>query len=82
MAKFIESSGYSDVFLHFKEENEETSEAKERIGFPITRYDSLINRPRMITSIADTAISDFFLFIEGELEVSDDTIYEMFGQVW
>ena len=82
MAKYLESSGYSDAFFHVKEENEETDETTEKIAFPITRYEAVINRPKMVTNISETPISDFFLLITHETEVSDDTLYEMFGQTW
>ena len=79
----IANSGYSDVLMHMHDEPVEGSEVgRERTGFPITRYDSLLNRPRVIYNAQQMPVSNFHLLATEEGEISDDKVYEMFGQIW
>ena len=80
----LDVSGYGDTMLWGKEEGENGDIRKAGI-FPITRYENNLNRPRTIneeTSIAVTPNANFHLVVTETEEVSDDTIFELFGQIW
>ncbi len=81
-------SGYEDVMIWRKEEKKDVNEnvSVERVGvFPIGRYGNILQRPRILpqgTSIVDTPNVNFAMITSGTEEVSDDVIYELFGQIW
>ena len=79
----ITNAGYSDVLMNMHDDSAEGSEeARRRGAFPITRYSSLLNRPRVIYDAQQMPISNFHLLVTEEGEISDDKVYEMFGQIW
>ena len=79
----IANAGYSDILMQMHDTPAEGSaEARARGGFPITRYSSLLNRPRVIYDAQQMPISNFHLLVTEEGEISDDKVYEMFGQIW
>ena len=79
----IENAGYSDILLHMHEDPASGSDTgREKTGFPISRYEALLNRPRIIYDAQQMPISNFHLLVTEEGEISDDKIYEMFGQIW
>ena len=83
MAYDVKNAGYSDILMHMHEETEEgAANGKEKTGFPVTRYDALLNRPRVIDDAQNMPISNFHLLVTQEGEISDDKVYEMFGQIW
>lgn len=88
MATSSNVSGYEDVMLWRKEEKKDVSgnSSVERVGvFPIGRYDNILQRPRLIEeniSLMDTPNLNFALVATAVEEVSDDVIYELFGQIW
>lgn len=54
-------------------------------SFPVTRYPNILNRPRVIdenSTMALTPNANFHLLTTSVGELSDDIIYEMFGQTW
>lgn len=73
--------GYSDTLLHVKEKNEEGEDMK-RIVFPITRYKDGLNHPRCIDSVVDSPNAVFHFLKTEEIEVNDDDLFEMIGQIW
>lgn len=80
----LDVTGYGDTFLWGKEEGE-NGDIKKKGIFPISRYDNMLNRPRVITedsSIAVTPNANFHLAVTDVEEVSDDKIFELFGQIW
>lgn len=76
--------GYHDTMLWGKFE-EDNGDIEKRGIFPVTRYANVMNRPRTITedsSLASTPNADFHMVVTEVEEVSDDTIYDLFGQIW
>ena len=72
---------YTDTFLHeIIEENGE----KKRTGilFPFTRYDNILNRPKVSDNIRASNNPDFLLVPTETVEVDDGEIYKLFGQEW
>lgn len=88
MAASSNISGYEDVMLWRKEEKKDVNNdtSVERVGvFPIGRYDNILQRPRMLpenTSLMDTPNLNFALVATETEEISDDVVYELFGQIW
>lgn len=79
----IENGGYSDVVMHMHADPAEGSTAgREVTGFPVSRYEALLNRPRVIDDAQKMPISNFHLLVTEEGEISDDKVYAMFGQIW
>ena len=79
----IENAGYSDVLMHMHADPAEGSaNGREVTGFPVSRYESMLNRPRVIYNAQQMPISNFHLLVTEEGEISDDKVYEMFGQIW
>ena len=75
-------TGNIDALLWAKDKENERS--KKRM-FPVTRYHAILNRPKLITeetSIAAEPMADFHLAVLSMQEVDDDTIFNMFKQVW
>ena len=80
----LDVSGYGDTMLWGKEEGE-NGDIKKMGIFPISRYENMLNRPRTVTedtSLAVTPNANFHLVVTETEEVSDDTIFELFGQIW
>ena len=77
----LSNIGHSDSVLHeIIEEN--GSKEKERILFPFTRYDNILNRPKCLKlgeKIEKSNNPDFLLETE---EVNDTEIYTLFNQTW
>lgn len=71
---------YDDVLLHFREND--TDDKKEVIGFPFTRYDNVLNRPRAVDQPGKAKNSDFALFVCEAEEVDDEDIFKLYGTVW
>jgi hypothetical protein len=77
----LKNIGYSDSFLHEIIEEDGVKE-KKRVIFPSTRYDNVLNRPTVTSSIKESNNSDFMLVTTGEEEVPDAEIFKMFNQDW
>lgn len=72
---------YTDTFLH--EIIEENGEKKRKgILFPFTRYDNILNRPKVSDNIRASNNPDFLLVPTETVEVDDGEIYKLFGQEW
>lgn len=78
----LPNKGYSDAMVHVKQPGEETDKDGQRAIFPTTRYDNILNRPRAISKVDGQPSAPFHLLICEEIEVSDDLIYKMTGQIW
>lgn len=80
----LDVSGYGDTILWGKEEGD-NGDIKKMGIFPISRYDNMLNRPRTVdeeSSLAVTPNANFHLVVTETEEVSDDIIFELFGQIW
>lgn len=72
---------YTDTFLH--EIIEENGEKKQKgLLFPFTRYDNILNRPKVSDNIRASNNPDFLLVPTETVEVDDSEIYKLFGQEW
>lgn len=80
MAYHLENVGYIDSFLHVKER--EGNEDKQVMVFPFNRYDAVLNRPRLITNVDKSPNASFHLLETERVEVDDDTLLKLFGQIW
>lgn len=71
---------YIDSFLHVKEEV--NHEDKQVMVFPASRYQAVLNRPRLISNVQDSPNSTFHLLETERIEVNDDELFKLFGQSW
>lgn len=71
---------YDDVLLHFKEND--TEDKKDVVGFPITRYDNVLNRPRAVDQPGKAKNSEFALFVCESEEVDDEDMFNLYGTIW
>ena len=80
----LSNIGHVDSVLHeLIEEN--GSKEKERILFPFTRYDNILNRPKYLKlgeKIEKSNNPDFLLVATETEEVNDTEIYTLFNQTW
>ena len=72
--------GYSDIVMHSKELVDGVNE--ERIVFPITRYDNVLNAPKVTDDPSKAENSEFILMTSEESEVDSNTIYDLIGKRW
>lgn len=76
--------GYSDTLFWDKVENDDGTVSRRGV-FPISRYNCILNRPRVINEgeyVTDTPNANFHLLVTETEEVSDDTVFNLIGQVW
>ena len=81
----LDVSGYQDGMIWGKYQGSSESDYTKRGIFPFTRYDCILNRPRVIIpgmTIADTPNTPFNLVVVDEEEMSDDDIFALYGQSW
>lgn len=79
--------GYQQVMLWDKKEADEKSTGDmSRTGtFPVTTWESILNRPRIIEhseKVVDTPNTPFGFVVVEEEEISDDDVYTLFNQIW
>lgn len=72
---------YSDVLLHAKEQVSET-EFDKRVIFPFTRYQNVINAPRVSKNFATSNNPSFMLYVTDEGEIDDAVVFNLFGCEW
>lgn len=79
-------TGYEQSMLWDKKEDNGKDGAMSKKGvFPVTNWESILQRPRVIEldqTVVDTPNLPFALVVTGEEELSDDIIYELFNQIW
>ena len=75
-----EFKGYSDIILHSKELVDGVDE--ERIVFPVTRYDNVLNAPKVTDDPLNAENSEFILMASEESEVESNVIYSLIGKRW
>lgn len=75
-----EFKGYSDIVMHSKENVDGISE--ERIVFPVTRYDNVLNAPHVSDDPAHAENSEFILMTSEEKEMDSDLVYALIGKKW
>lgn len=76
----MDNTGYQDLLLHakVKKENKESQVAI----FPITRYDNILNAPKVVSKVDDSHNPSFML-LETETEnVDDNIIFDMLNDEW
>lgn len=80
MQKYIPNE-VSDILLHLKEENE-IGATGEEIVLPFTRYDNVLNRPRVVSDTSEVANgAPFNLLVLAEEEMSDAEINALYNMV-
>lgn len=75
-----EFKGYSDILMHSKETVNGIDE--ERIVFPITRYDNVLNAPHLTDDPKKSENSEFILLTTSESELPADDVYNLYGMKW
>ena len=67
----------SDVLLHAKD-----SDRSERVIFPITRYDTLLSSPKVVTDAGASYDAPFLLLQSDEVEIDEAELYKICGLVF
>ena len=67
----------SDIILHSKDGND-----RERIIFPVTRYDNVFSAPRVVNDISKTCGAPFSLLILNKVELDDDVVASLMEGVF
>lgn len=75
-----EFKGYSDIIMHSKENVDGSTE--ERIVFPVTRYDNVLNAPHVSDDPTKSENSEFILMTSEEVEMDSETVYSLIGKRW
>jgi hypothetical protein len=81
MADVLKPGGYYDTPMwgHMTTDEGETVRV---MVLPITRYDNILGRPRLITDMEKAIPTDISLLKAGEREVSDAIIFQKADQSW
>lgn len=66
---------HRDVILHDK--IEEDGEIKEGIVYPVTRYDNILNSPKVVFDITSANNPPFLLVVEEESTMEDDEVFNL-----
>lgn len=74
--------GFSDIFLHEIIGKKRSKNKKKRTIFPFTRYDNVLNRPRVTSNIRESTNPDFMLVTIDEEEISSGEVFRLFNQTW
>ena len=72
--------GYSDIVMHSRETVNGIDE--ERIVFPITRYDNILNAPHLTTDPSAIKNAEFVLFETESMEMSQEDIFKLYDKTW
>lgn len=72
---------YSDVLLHAKRVLEDETEER-RVIYPMTRYQDVINAPRVSENILTSNNPPFLLYITSTEEMDNEDIFKLFGTEW
>lgn len=75
-----EFKGYSDILMHSKEVVDGISE--ERIVFPVTRYDNVLNAPHVSDDPKLSENSEFILLTSEEPLMDSEEVYRLIGKKW
>lgn len=71
---------YVDTFLYAKDDD---SEKKERVlSFPFTRFDNVLNRPRVTENPIEEPNPDFLLVVTETGEMDDSDVFNLIGKEW
>lgn len=71
----------SDALLHLKEENP-AGETTERVILPFTRYDNVLNRPKVVNNTSALANgAPFNLLVLAEEEMTESEIQALYNSV-
>lgn len=65
-----------DTLLHLRD-----TDRTEAIVFPITRYQNLLNAPQVVTDISESPGAPFLLMRTGKVDVLDDKIRSLCGDI-
>lgn len=76
----MKDNGFLDYVQHLKDDD--ADEPTQVIGFPFTRYDNILNRPKVVTDPAASNNPDFALLQTDEVEVEDEDVFDLFGVRW
>lgn len=66
---------HRDVILHDK--IEEDGEIEEGIIYPVTRYDNILNSPKVVFDITSANNPPFLLVVEEESTMEDDEVFNL-----
>lgn len=66
---------HRDVILHDK--IEEDGEIKEGIIYPVTRYDNILNSPKVVFDITSANNPPFLLVVSEESTMEDDEVFNL-----
>lgn len=74
---------FKDILLHIKSKNEETKGVTEKTSFPITRWENILGAPRLLTedTLDGNFPSEYAVFLEGEIAISDEEYDRVFSQI-
>lgn len=71
---------YVDTFLYAKDDD---NEKKERVlSFPFTRFDNVLNRPRVTENPIEEPNPDFLLVVTETGEMDDSDVFNLIGKEW
>jgi hypothetical protein len=66
----------SNVLIHAK-----LSREVEKVTFPITTYDNVLNKPEVLTDVTEKIGAPFHLLVTDMEECEDDYIIELCGHI-
>jgi hypothetical protein len=78
---YLDTNDSMDVLMWGKEEDEDGTLHKS-ITYPTTRYDAVLNRPRVLSTIDGSPAGPFHLVAVSVEEVDDDEVFAMYKQMW
>lgn len=81
----LDVTGYVDGQMWIRHQGSSESDLSKRGFFPFTRYNCILNRPRVITEsvrLADTPNMDFALVTSEVEDVPEDDIFALYKQSW
>jgi hypothetical protein len=78
----LDPDGYYDTPFWGKVKDPESGDDKRAMAMPITRYDNIVGRPKAIDDMDDASMAPILLLKTKESTISDQTIFNLVGQIW
>lgn len=70
----------NDVLLHIKDRNT-NSIMDDFIGFPITKYDNVLGRPRVVSTLSNVYGAAFLFYETQEVTLSEEEYSAYFADI-
>lgn len=70
----------TDFLMHVKDD-ENCEDGNERVLLPFTRYDNIFNSPKVVSNVFKAPGAPFVLFETNEVELDENYIRELCGDI-